>query len=563
MGETFTLTVSVTGQMRGGRPDVPGLEEFQILGQSSSNRVQLINGQMSVQTATSYTLAPRREGTFTLGPAALTSGGAAVPSNAVTITVEPMAVPPQGQPAPVPAPGGQSPAPSPQGNKEAIFLESSLSSPEAYPGQEILYKLTLYFSRNIGDLDPELPQVSGLAFRQIGKPAQFSTTVNGAGYNAVELSFGLTAQAPGDYALPAARMRMNVVVAGRGGGIFDDPFFGMTRAVPHEVESQPLQLTVKPFPEQGRPADFGGLVGDFAISAALRPGAVKAGESATLAVTLSGKGNARLLPDLKLPDIPGVKVYGDQPVFEEGLVSGAPGGKKTLRWALVPQNPGTVEIPVVGVSFFDPAGGVYKTLRTDPLALTVEPGTAPQGAAAAVEDPGTGRKKTEVAVTGQDILPVKEPPDALRPPLAARLGLSAILVLFGAPALPLLAGLGARAVMRRRGRDNGASLRKKALAMFNKTRRALRSGDAEGLHKAFCAFLNQRLGRPGGGLGPAEARDALLAAGADAETAKETEALLARLDALVFAGAAAGGVSGDMAEEAERLARRVDKAVKG
>ena len=64
-----------------------------------------------------------------------------------------------------------------------------------------------------------------------------------------------------------------------------------------------------PLPEEGRPHDFNGAVGQFTVTARLEPAEVPAGEAAMLHVEVSGTSNIKAAPPPKLPDWPGVRVY--------------------------------------------------------------------------------------------------------------------------------------------------------------------------------------------------------------------------------------------------------------
>ena len=84
-----------------------------------------------------------------------------------------------------------------------------------------------------------------------------------------------------------------------------------------------------PLPQEGRPADFGGLVGDFTLAATVEPLELKAGESATLTATVRGRGNAKRIPELKIPSLDGVKIYADQPVQKTRTTTTASPSRKS------------------------------------------------------------------------------------------------------------------------------------------------------------------------------------------------------------------------------------------
>ena len=143
-----------------------------------------------------------------------------------------------------------------------------------------------------------------------------------------------------------------------------------------------------PLPQEGRPADFSGLVGSFTLESTVEPRQLKAGESVTLTATVRGRGNAKRIPELKIPPLDGLKIYADQPVLKdendgEGVVV-----SKTMKWALVPERDGRYRIPALAMSYFDTAAGRYRTLKTAEATLSVAPGSADRAAPAPAQAGG-------------------------------------------------------------------------------------------------------------------------------------------------------------------------------
>jgi hypothetical protein len=120
-------------------------------------------------------------------------------------------------------------------------------------------------------------------------------------------------------------------------------------------------------------------------------------------MTLSG--NAPLA-GIKLPPLAGsgFKVYDDQPVAEAKLVDGQIVATASYKRAVVAQQPGTLEIPSLSLSYFDPVSGAYRSVQSAPLSLTVSgTASAAQVASFAQAPPAA----TEVDVLGEDILPLR------------------------------------------------------------------------------------------------------------------------------------------------------------
>ena len=140
------------------------------------------------------------------------------------------------------------------------------------------------------------------------------------------------------------------------------------------VSSNAVDIAVKPLPALGQPLSFDGAVGKFAVTAALKYSIVKAGEANILAVAIKGNGN---LPMINAPalDWPGDVEAFDPTAKEDLHPEVAPlAGTKTFEYLFTPKDTGTVVIPPVTFSYFDPASNAYKTDSTKSFSLRVNPG---------------------------------------------------------------------------------------------------------------------------------------------------------------------------------------------
>ncbi len=86
LGERFRLTYTVNANASGF--EQPDLSAFNVYsGPNQGSNVQIINGSFSQTISYYYILAPKSEGTFTIGPAVIRIGNGRIKSNEVTITV--------------------------------------------------------------------------------------------------------------------------------------------------------------------------------------------------------------------------------------------------------------------------------------------------------------------------------------------------------------------------------------------------------------------------------------------------------------------------------------------
>lgn len=135
------------------------------------------------------------------------------------------------------------------------------------------------------------------------------------------------------------------------------------------VENEPLDITVKPLPVTGRPDDFSGLVGNYAIEAAVDSARVPAGENATLRVRISGNGNiaAIRLPTFGWPG--GTEHFDGSDTQHVNLDDFPVSGDKVFEIPFIGDREGQVFLEPIRLSYFDPVAGEYKTASTERLGV--------------------------------------------------------------------------------------------------------------------------------------------------------------------------------------------------
>ena len=86
--EIVTLTVVVNAASRNPpQPELPDLDGFSIVGNSTSTQMSMINGVISNNVVYSYRLQPYRTGTLTIEPVKLTLNGQTYLTNPINIEV--------------------------------------------------------------------------------------------------------------------------------------------------------------------------------------------------------------------------------------------------------------------------------------------------------------------------------------------------------------------------------------------------------------------------------------------------------------------------------------------
>lgn len=207
---------------------------------------------------------------------------------------------------------------------------------------------------------------------------------------------------PGEYTLKPAAQTVILMVGSSGFGLFTQPNLEQ-----RQIESRPLQLTVKPLPTA--PPEFGGAVGEFTFSSKVVPTSAAPGEPITWTLELSGTGN---WPDIS--GLPQREVSNDFQVVQ-------PKSKRTMKEGtlfegtvsedvvLVPTKAGTYRLPPVRFCYFDPKTGTYKTIATEPVSITVT------GTAAPVPTPPGAPVQFSVTPTTPASVAQSELPPAIAP----------------------------------------------------------------------------------------------------------------------------------------------------
>ena len=152
-------------------------------------------------------------------------------------------------------------------------------------------------------------------------------------------------------------------------------------------------FVVNPLPENGRPADFSGLVGAFSLAGALDAAACAPGDIVNLRWELRGDGADELAEPPSVAPGRGFKVYPPHVEARER-------GRLAVSQALVPVSTNAAAVAAVSLSVFDPAAGAYRALSAGPFPLRVSarPPAPPEPAPAAAGPPAESEAAPAVPV---------------------------------------------------------------------------------------------------------------------------------------------------------------------
>jgi hypothetical protein len=247
-----------------------------------------------------------------------------------------------------------------------VRLRASVSPQHPYVGQQLLLRLDAllpmdarYHPMRQPTYDP--PSPSGFWIQDLPEPRVTSSlqTIGGAPFEVQTFQRALFPLSAGTFTIPPARLIYDLR-----GGVFFAP---ETR----ETLSDSLLVTVRPLPDAGRPASFNGAVGAFIVSGGVDRQGASTGDAVTYTMRVEGTGNVKSLPPPAFPSIPDVDVYPPSEDASLRIVNGVFGGARIFQWVLIPRRAGTVQIPPVEYSWFDPHAEQYRSAVTAPVTIAV------------------------------------------------------------------------------------------------------------------------------------------------------------------------------------------------
>ncbi|HSO77677.1 MAG TPA: BatD family protein [Bacteroidales bacterium] len=407
VGEQFNLIYTSNQELD--EFEMPPLRDFQLLGgpsQGHSQSVSSVNGKITTTSTYQYTYFMRavKEGKFTIPPASITVKNKVYRSNPLTIEVLKANAPSsQGQGGGNQGSSGQ----TRQVNENDLYVRLILDKTTAYIGEQILATVKVYTKTSLARVDPAFkgPDFTGFFTEPIEtQPLRNlqNENVNGDIYGTgilrrvlvIPQKSGVLTIEPFDLDV-ALRREVRRRVADP---FFDDFSFPDIQEIPVTLKSKPVKITVKTLPANA-PVSFKGAVGKFNITSSLNKTSTTTNEPLTLKVTISGKGNLKLINDVTVNVPYDMERY--DPVINTRF-NNALSGSKTFEYMIMPRVAGTYNIPPAEFTYFDAESGQYKTLYTDAYEVQVEKG---QGDSLAALSPGIN--KEDVRLLNQDIRFIK------------------------------------------------------------------------------------------------------------------------------------------------------------
>jgi hypothetical protein len=547
--DVLQLSIVIQGTQNTPPPELPSLPDFRVVSAGTSSSTQYINTQRSVSITYNYRLTPMNTGTFVIGPTRVRANGKTYATQPITIAVQNEAQKPSNQET--------------TGNKNA-FVVTTLSSKKAYVGEQLVYTFRLFHRVDAKNLNLRLPfDKTRFHKEELGEPKTYIKINNGLQYHVQELSLALFPLKKGLHEIPSAMIELDLFHPMKNRSRRDpfSQFFGQRTQAEHKVlRSQSLSIEVLPLPD-GAPEGFENIIGQFNISAELGKNDLEVGDTTTLTVTVSGKGNVQDIifdePDLKSY----FKIYPDKPEFHQTVQNNQIMGKKVFKFALVPLEAGSRTLPKFSLAFFDPGKAQYRVAQTQPISLNIKPSAAKEELNL-VQSRQQNAQAPEIEILGRDIFPIYTELDKFQ---NTRSHSPAFLATrFGSPVL--LFFISAFIIKRQRRMKHDVAFYRRRNAYKNATRRLKKMSEhsdpsapkefGRELSEILREYVGNKLNLQGKAITAEEVETRLKEA--DYESAEVTRKLLERCEILQFAPTTRGNTK-ELLRESENLIKLLEK----
>ena len=338
---------------------------FRVVGGPSQSISQSwINGRSTFQKAYTYILLPLQKGNLIIKQATIEINGQIYKTTPIKMTVG-NAVQMEQE---------RNPNDAPVVNVDNnLYLVADISKANPYINEPTTVVYKLYFSNNIG--------ISN--FREVNKPKYNDFWSQNIEIKKLEAQQGifkgqqfrfvilkkviLYPQKAGKLDLEPLALDIDVQMPIGRPNIFNQYQMGEDTK---RVSAGNKIIVVKALPDAGKPTDFTGAVGKFDFNVTPSRTNLKAGESLSLNISVTGTGNLKLftLPKPVVP--PSLEMY--DPEHKENIQTPLSGmtGSITDNYTIIPNEKGNFPIKGLRFSYYDLSSKTYKTITSNDLTIT-------------------------------------------------------------------------------------------------------------------------------------------------------------------------------------------------
>jgi hypothetical protein len=345
INESFTYVLRAEGAVRGEPELAPLAEQFDVLSNSSSRRIGIVNARTSEVNEWQFQLMPKAAGEFTIPSVRIGDRQ----SNTVSVRVL---------------------APDPNESAAAdIFMELSAVPDVVYVQSQVLFTLRLYVGVTTGRATLTTPETTGVEaiVEKLGEDSQYQATRGGRDFIVRERRYAVFPQQAGTLTIGPVTFEAMVI-----------PDRGFSRV--QRFRSDVLELTVQP--AVAPPPELAGAAWLPAQRVTLTEqwsdpdASLAVGIPRTRTIGVEGLGLLETqLPDVVLESQPGIRQYADRPELTREITPDGLKSRRTVSYAVIAQSPGDVTLRGVRLPWFNVTTQRWEVAELPELPMRVTPST--------------------------------------------------------------------------------------------------------------------------------------------------------------------------------------------
>ncbi len=382
-----TVNLQIISDQTDAQPDLSPLQkDFEIVGSRQGTQVQIINGHRTDRVSWEVALQPRRSGLLTIPSLQVGPDR----TSAIELRVEPQ---------PTAATGTE-------GDPLFITVSAEPADAQPYVQQQLQFTVRLFSRQRLLDGVLSAPNPDHAVVEQLGEDRSYKGAIKGRDYQVIERKYAIFPEKSGALKIPPITFRGRVSGPDRArsrsrlpGGfdptmnnLFSEPFFDRffqnsplsggrfgNPGKPVRVQGQATTIEVKPRPAESSgphwlPADALTVTDSWVNG--VPP--LRAGEPSTRTITLVAKGmTSSQLPQLKLADSQGLRIYPEQPRQENATDGTWVYGKSEQGFAILASGAGPVTLPELRLKWWDTQADKQREIVLPAMTANVMPGAEP------------------------------------------------------------------------------------------------------------------------------------------------------------------------------------------
>jgi len=380
LGQTFRLVIT-QDSIQGDIPDLTPLQnDFEVVGAERSTNYTIINGHAGSTNQWLIVLMPKKAGTLTIP--ALSVGPERTQAQTINVV--------QGK--------AFTTTPADNLQQQEVMLTASVSDPQPYVNQQVIYTIRLYNSRRLVDANYQAPQVEDALLVPLGDAQRSQTMDNGRLYEVEEQHYAIFPQKSGGLKITPPTFSALIYEA-------------IPRPV--KVSAAATMLQVKPAPvlpagQNWFPARQVNLSEQFDRNAYH----FQQGTTLIRTITIEAIGApAQLIPKLSFNSNDKFSVYPDKAIEKNSAPQDNIIGTTIVNVTYLLNKSGKIVIPAVRLPWFNLVTGKEevavlpeRTLNVAAVATTNEPVTTPSISLPAQNSAPTAIANPDKPKTGSDNL---------------------------------------------------------------------------------------------------------------------------------------------------------------